>query len=226
MIDRGVASPSAHGQAMISTATADTSASVNAGGGPRMNHTVKVTTAVAMTAGTNQAEVASASRWIGALEAWACCTSRTICASTVSAPTPVARTRSAPVVLMVAPITVSPARLVTGMGSPVTIDSSTAEAPCSTVASTGTFSPGRMTTSSPTTTSSTGISVSVPPRTTRAVRACNPSSARMASPVPALARASSSRPSRIRVMITPTASKYTSRRPPGSSPGARVTRRL
>ncbi len=42
---------------------------------------------------------------------------------------------------------------------PVTIDSSTAEVPDSTIASTGIFSPGRTTISSPTATSSTGISV-------------------------------------------------------------------
>ena len=52
-----------------------------------------------------------------------------IWASIVSAPTFSARTRSDPVALMVAPMTVSPARLVTGIGSPVTIDSSTADDP-------------------------------------------------------------------------------------------------
>ena len=49
--------------------------------------------------------VRSASRWPGALEFWASCTSATICASAVSAPTRVARTRRVPVVLIVAPIT-------------------------------------------------------------------------------------------------------------------------
>jgi hypothetical protein len=43
---------------------------------------------------------------------------------------------------MVAPITVSPARLAAGIGSPVTMDSSTAEEPDTTTASTGIFSPG------------------------------------------------------------------------------------
>ncbi len=144
----------------------------------------------------------------------------------VSAPTLAARTRRDPVPLMVAPMTVSAARLVIGIGSPVTIDSSTAEAPETTTPSTGTFSPGRMSTSSPTATSSIGISTSVPSRITRAVRACRPSRARIASPVPAFARASRSRPSRIRVRMTPTASKYTSRRSAGSTPGATVTSRL
>ncbi len=96
------------------------------------------------------------------MDAWACCTSLMIWASIVSKPTFSARTRNDPVVFMVAPITVSPACLAAGIGSPVTIDSSTAEDPASTTASTGIFSPGRITTSSPATTSSTGISVSAP----------------------------------------------------------------
>ena len=191
---------------MISTAIADTSARVNAGAGPATNHTVKVTIATAMTAGTKYPETASASRWIGALDACACRTIVMIWASMVSAPTFSARTRSDPVVLMVAPMTGSPERLVTGIGSPVTIDSSTADVPDSTTASTGIFSPGRIATSSPTTTSSTGISVSSPLRRTRAVRACRPSSSRMACPVPALARVSISRPSRISVKMTPVVS--------------------
>src|SRR5262249_1666775 len=60
-IDSGVARPSAHGQAMISTAIDDTSASVNAGAGPAVNQTAKVTIAIAMTAGTKYPETASAS---------------------------------------------------------------------------------------------------------------------------------------------------------------------
>ena len=129
-----------------------------------------------------------------------------IWASIVSRPTLVARNRNAPVWLIVAPITMSPASFVTGIGSPVTIDSSIAERPSSTSPSTGIFSPGRTTMTSPTWTSSIGISRSSPSRTTRAVLACRPMSLRIASPVPALARASSSLPSRISVRITPTAS--------------------
>src|ERR1041384_3710191 len=135
-MDSGVARPSAHGQAMISTAIAETSAMVNTGAGPTVNHTAKVAIAIAMTAGTKYPETASASRWIGAFDACACRTIVTICASMVSAPTLSARTRSDPVVLMVAPITGSPERLVTGIGSPVIIDSSTADVPDITTAST------------------------------------------------------------------------------------------
>ena len=48
----------------------------------------------------------------------------------------------APVPLTVPPITRSPGRFVTGIDSPVTIDSSTALCPSSTTPSTGTASPG------------------------------------------------------------------------------------
>ena len=56
-----------------------------------------------MTIGTNTAETRSASRWTGALPAWACSTSRAIWASCVSAPIRVARTTSRPPSLTVAP---------------------------------------------------------------------------------------------------------------------------
>jgi hypothetical protein len=95
---------------MISTATAETSARVSAGAGPTVYQRAKVARAIAMTAGTKEAEIASASRWMGALDACAWRTRRMIYASMVSAPTLLARTRSEPVPLMVAPITVSPAR--------------------------------------------------------------------------------------------------------------------
>ena len=137
MIESGDARPSAHGQAMTNTATADTSASVSAGAGPTTNQTVKVAIAMTITTGTKYAGAASASRWIGAFEACAAWTILMICVSMVSAPTLAARTRREPVVLTVAPMTVSPACLVTGMGSPVTIDSSTADCPDRTVASMG-----------------------------------------------------------------------------------------
>ncbi len=53
MIEVGVARPIAQGQAMMSTATALTSAKVSAGEGPKNSQTRKVATATAMTAGTN-----------------------------------------------------------------------------------------------------------------------------------------------------------------------------
>ena len=52
MIEVGVASPSAHGQAMIRTATVLSSARLNAGSGPKANQTTNVSAARPSTAGT------------------------------------------------------------------------------------------------------------------------------------------------------------------------------
>ncbi len=57
-------------------------------------------------------------------------------------------------------MTSSPGPFPTGMDSPVSMDSSTAERPSVTTPSTGIFSPGRTITRSPTSTSSTGTSIS------------------------------------------------------------------
>ena len=80
MIDIGVASPSAHGQAMISTLTAATSAKAKRGSGPNVAQAANASSATAMTAGTNQPATWSASRWIGARERCASATICTICA--------------------------------------------------------------------------------------------------------------------------------------------------
>ena len=72
---------------MISTATALTTAKVHDDSGPNRPQTKNVTTATAITASTNQKLTLSASRCIGARDRWACATSCTICASTVSEPT-------------------------------------------------------------------------------------------------------------------------------------------
>jgi hypothetical protein len=105
MIDIGVARPSAHGQAMISTATALTSAWARRGSGPASDHTANVAIAIRTTAGTNQAATRSTSRWIGARLRCASATIATIRDSSVSAPTFSARITSAPVPFTVAPIT-------------------------------------------------------------------------------------------------------------------------
>ncbi len=52
MIEMGVASPRAQGQAMMSTATADVRPKIRAGSGPKSNHTTKVPMAMKTTAGT------------------------------------------------------------------------------------------------------------------------------------------------------------------------------
>ena len=84
MIDIGVASPSAQGQAMISTETAFSTAYVQRGSGPNSPQTKKVAIAIPTTPSTNQYETPSAMRCIGARERCACATICTICASTVS----------------------------------------------------------------------------------------------------------------------------------------------
>ena len=88
-------------------------------------------------------------RWIGARLRCASATMATIRASMVSEPILSARMTSEPVPFTVPPISRSPDCFATGMDSPVTIDSSTALPPSSTVPSTGTPSPGRTRSRSP-----------------------------------------------------------------------------
>ena len=71
-----------------------------------------MTTAIASITGTKMPEIRSANRWIGAFEPWACSTRRTIWARAVSLPTLVALKMNEPVLFSVAPITLSPTRLV------------------------------------------------------------------------------------------------------------------
>ena len=128
MIAVGVARPIAHGQAMTRTAMNAVSASVSRGSGPTTNQTTNVAAATTRTTGTNTSATRSARRWIGAFEPCARWTRSTIRASAVSRPTRVARMTNVPVVFCVAPMTSSPGPTMTGIGSPVSIDSSTADA--------------------------------------------------------------------------------------------------
>jgi len=89
------------------------------------NHTAKVTKPKTRAISTNHCEALSAKSCAGALEFCASCTSLTICASAVSAPTLVARYLKLPLLLIVAPSTVSPGFFPTGIDSPVSMDSST-----------------------------------------------------------------------------------------------------
>ena len=203
----GVARPSAHGHAMMSTATAFTSACARRGSGPSHSHSTKVSTAAPSTAGTNHPATRSASAWIGARLR---CASATICtmrASIVSLPTRSARMRNPPVPLIVPPVTASPAAFATGMGSPVSMDSSTLELPSVIFPSTGIFSPGRTRSIAPTATRSSGTSRSPSASTSRAVAGARSSSARIAVPVRARARNSSTCPASTRTMMTAAASK-------------------
>ncbi len=198
----GVARPSAHGQAMISTATAAVNASVALS--VASSQAVRVPSAIRMTTGTKTAEIRSARRWAAALPFWASSTSRAIRASRVSAPTRVASTTSRPPAFTVAPVTVSPTATSTGTDSPVSIEASTAEAPSTTTPSVATFSPGRTTNRSPTVSAPIGTRTSVPSR--RTATSLAPSSSRACSAAPArrLERASNQRPARMKA-VTPAA---------------------
>jgi hypothetical protein len=209
MMAVGVASPIAHGQAMMSTATSLRSAPVNTGAGPSRSHNTNVTSASPMTAGTNTLATLSASRWIGAFEPCASSTILMMWASTVSLPVRVARNSKLPVRTMVAPTTSSPGPLSTGRLSPVIIDSSMAEAPVSISPSTGIFSPGLTRTVSPGATSSTGTSTSEPSRTTVAVRGARSARRLIAWEARPLARSSRKRPRSMSVIIMALVSKYT-----------------
>ena len=205
--DTGVARPRAHGQAMISTATALTNAKITRGSGPSQNQSPKVTTAMPATAGTNQAATRSASRWIGASLSCASSTRRTICASNVSRPTRSARMTKLPVVLRVPPDTGSPSPLGTGSASPVSIASSTLLAPSVNRPSTGTFSPGRTRSRSPGTTASRGTSSSWPSRIRWAVFGARSINARIAASVRACVRCSRIWPISTMAVINAVASK-------------------
>ena len=160
MIATGVARPSAHGQLITSTEIA--LASAYAKFCPKASHTISVIAEIAMTVGTKMPETLSATLAIGALVAAASLTMRIICERVVSSPTLDASQRIKPERLMVAAETRSPACLSTGMLSPVSADSSTAVIPSVIMPSTGMFSPGRTTKTSPFLTCAIGTVSSLP----------------------------------------------------------------
>ena len=184
----GVARPSAHGQAMIRTATAAVNAATPSPVSP--SHAPAVATAISSTTGTKIPEIRSASRCTSALPFCASSTSFAIRASRVSAPTRVASTTSRPPALTVAPVTASPAATSTGTDSPVSIEASTAEVPSTTVPSVAIFSPGRTTNRSPTASRCAGIRTSRPSRSTATSLAPSSISALSAAPARRLERAS------------------------------------
>ncbi|MCG3190267.1 MAG: hypothetical protein LKCHEGNO_02925 [Burkholderiaceae bacterium] len=223
MIAAGVARPSAHGHAITSTDTAWIRPSPQAPvARPQPS---QVTAATASTAGTNTALTRSTRRWIGALCACADSTSRTMRASVDSAPSALARTRSRPSALTAPPVTWSPGCLATGRLSPVISDSSTWLVPSMISPSAGTRSPGRTTRVSPTCSRAVGSSTSAPSRSTRAVSGRSACSARIASVVCRLARASSHLPNNTSVITTAADSKYSGTMAPGSARSSRNTLR-
>jgi len=129
---------------------------------------------------------------------------------------------------MVAPMTWSPAVFSTGMLSPVSMLSSTADLPSVTTPSTGIFSPGRTRTWSPTTTCSRGISTTAPSRSTLAVFGARPTRAVIAAAVCFFAFASIHLPASTSARITSEVSKYTCSGSPHLSAvaGQRVTKAL
>ena len=185
----GVARPSAQGQAMIRTETAALMAKAEPL--PSISQKASVSSESTSTTGTNTEDTRSASFCTGALPVWASSTSRAIWARAVSEPIRVASTTSRPPALTLAPTTSSPGCFSTGTDSPVSRDSSTAEAPSTTTPSVATFSPGRTTKRSPMPSRSIGIMVSVPsgPSSDTSLAPMS-SSSRRASPARVFARSS------------------------------------
>ena len=205
MIAVGVARPSAHGHAITSTATILIKAWLTSP--PTRYQPKNVSSASSTTAGTKILETRSTKACTGALLSCAACTSRTMFARAVSDPTLVARNLKAPCRLRVAPNTLAPTPFSAGSASPVSIDSSTEERPSTTRPSTAMLSPGRTSTISPTCTVPAGTSTSAPARTRRAIRGCNASRRRITAEARPLARASSSFPRPISVIIIAAVSK-------------------
>ena len=210
MIDIGVARPNAHGQAMISTATAFTSAKTSFGSGPSQYHRAKVVSAITATTGTNHAATRSTIACTGARLRCASATSCTMRDSMVSAPIFSATMIRLPVPLIVPAVRAASTCFSTGRDSPVSIDSSTLEPPSTTFPSTGTRAPGRTRSRLPTCTSSSGTSDSWPLSSIRtATCGARSSSVSSAAEVRDLALISSICPNNTSTMITAAASKYT-----------------
>ena len=141
MIAVGVARPSAHGHAMTSTATAWTSARVAS---PASHHVSDE-----RQRGDQRRRPARRRRRRGRPGAGSApstpaprATSRTMPASSVASPTPVASHVSMPSWFSVPANTCAPGAFATGRLSPVSMLSSTLDAPSRTTPSTGTLSPG------------------------------------------------------------------------------------
>ena len=207
MIAAGVASPSAHGQAISSTATAWSIAEPGADGSSA-HQPRNVASAIAITIGTKTEDTRSASRCTGALEPCADCRSRTISASLVFAPTLVTNTTSRPWPLTDAPTTSSPGPTSTGTDSPVSIERSSQDEPSFTTPSAGTFSPGQDDRDlSGTKILDRDASLLAVDRARSPLWRRAPAGTRDASPALALARASRTLPSRMSVTTTAAVSK-------------------
>ncbi len=162
MMDIGVARPSAQGQAMIRTATAAMRPCANRGSGPTSIQINEGQDGDRDHHGDEPAGHFVRKPLNGSADRCASATILTIWDSMVSRPTLPASMMKPPVWVHGTPDQVAPTALVTGIDSPVIIDSSTELRPSSIVPSTGTFSPGRTLSLSPTATASSPMSSSVP----------------------------------------------------------------
>ncbi len=122
MIETGVASPRAHGQAITRTETKMVVAKERSA--PLMYQALAKINAKTITVGTKTADTRSAILAIGAFSDWADSTIRTIVPRVDSPPIRETFMRSAVEPLSVPPISFSPSFFSTGMLSPVIIDSS------------------------------------------------------------------------------------------------------
>ena len=208
IIATGVARPNEHGQAMTKTVIAQDKA--NSKSAPNNIQIIKVATAIAIITGTKTPAILSANFAIGALVALASSTNAMIFAKVVSSPIFVAFTLINPPLLIVAPITVSPAAFSTGILSPVIAASSTLVLPSKIIPSTGTRLPGFTKTMSSNMTASTGTSTSTPSRSTKAVLGTKSIIFLIDSEVFPLDLASKYLPSVINVKIIAADSKYKS----------------
>ena len=181
MTATGVASPSAQGQEMTSTLTAQVKACSK--GYPPASQPISTISAIAMTTGTNTPAILSAADAMGALLAPASSTSLIIFASILSPPVAVTRAVRCPVLFTVPPMSSEPSVFSTGTLSPLTALSSTNACPESTTESAGTDAPAFTTTMSPGRSSELSFSISSPPTSTIAVGGARSFSLSSASPV-------------------------------------------
>ena len=208
----GVASPSAHGHAIISTVTIARSPCVTPFSPSRTAHRMNERRAIPIMTGTKTAAILSTSFWTGALLPCASWTIAIIFDRRVSVPTLSARNLKLPFWFIVPAKTFESFRFATGTGSPLSMLSSTYELPSVTVPSTATLSPGFTAMMSPGLTAPTGISIYsigqlFPLDITVTVLGCSPISFFIASDVFPLAFSSISLPKRMRAIITLEASK-------------------
>ena len=203
----GVASPSAQGQAMMSTLMNVVRAKA-AGllSGKRVQNRAEAMARMT-TVGTKILDMRSASCCICGLEPRACSTRATICDSRVWLPTFWAMILRVPSWLMLPAKTWLPLVLAAGMGSPVMADSSMWELPERTLPSMGMRSPGLMMTKSPSRISAASTVISWLFRMTVAWEGCSERRSLMACALRFLARSSRYFPRRIRVMMTVADSK-------------------